>query len=71
MAGKVMKASDFRKLTAEEIWKKVEDKKREIMNLRFQFARAQVANPRRVKVLRVEIARAMTVYHEKTGEARV
>lgn len=69
MAGKVMKATDFRKLTVEEIRKKVEDKKREIMNLRFQFARAQVANPRRLKVLRVEISRAMTVFQEKTGES--
>ena len=69
MAGKIMKATEFRKLTADEIRKKVDDKKREIMNLRFQFARAQVANPKRLKVLRVEIARAMTVFHEKTGES--
>ncbi len=62
-----MKPADLRKLSLPELEKKVSDLRREWMNLRFQVARSQVANSRKIRVIRRDIARALTIYREKTG----
>lgn len=62
-----MKPADLRKLSLPELEKKVSDLRREWMNLRFQVARSQVANSRKIRVIRRDIARVLTIYREKTG----
>jgi len=62
-----MKPEDLRKLTLPELEKKGSDLRREWMNLRFQVARSQVANSRKIRLIRRDIARVLTIYREKAG----
>lgn len=62
-----MKSSDMRALTAEELKQKENDFRRELFNLRFRLATGEVENPMRVRAVRKDIARVLTVMAEKTG----
>jgi large subunit ribosomal protein L29 len=65
-----VKASQLRELTADELAKKVEDLKSELFNLRFRLATGELDNPMRVRLVRRDIARALTVQRarELAGE---
>ncbi len=56
-----MKAKDFRELSTEELNNKLVDLKKELFNLRFQSAINQLENPMRIKAVKKDIARIMTV----------
>ncbi|MCL2159615.1 MAG: 50S ribosomal protein L29, partial [Oscillospiraceae bacterium] len=56
-----MKASEIRELSKEEIEKKVKELKEELFNLRFQHAINQLDNPIRLKHVRKDIARSLTI----------
>ena len=56
-----MKASEFEKMTIEELDKKIADLKEELFNLRFQLATGQLQNTMQIPALKRDIARAMTV----------
>ena len=58
-----MKSKELRDLTAVELNKKLAELKEELFNLRFQHAINQLENPNRIKVVKKEIARVMTVLH--------
>ena len=56
-----MKASEIRALSAEQRGKKLAELKEELFNLRFQQAINQLENPMRIKAVKKDIARIMTV----------
>ena len=59
-----MKASEIRQLSQDELVQKVKDLKQELFNLRFQHAINQLDNPMRLKLVKKDIARTMTVLRE-------
>ena len=61
-----MKASKVRELTVEELVNKEKDLREELFRLRFQHVTGQLENPIRLRVLRRELARVITVRKEKT-----
>lgn len=58
-------AGELRELTAEELTDKLRQFKEELFNLRFQSATGQLANNRRLRLVRREIARIYTVLRER------
>jgi len=60
-----MKASEIRELTAEELQNKLKTLKEELFNLRFQLAINQLENPTRIKAVKKDIARVLTVLNEQ------
>ena len=64
-----MKVNDIRKMTTEEINKKVVDAKQELFNLRFESALGNLEKPSRIKELRHDVARLKTVLREREMEA--
>lgn len=60
-----MRASEIRKLSPEELSEKLKDLKTELFNLRFQHAINQLENPLKLKAVKKDIARVLTVMKEK------
>lgn len=60
-----MKPSEIRKLAPGEIEKLVREKKRELMELRFQASIGQLSQNHRIRETRRLIARLLTVLREK------
>lgn len=60
-----MKMADIRKLTTEDLNKKLEENKKELFNLRFAGATGNLEKPHRIKELRHEVARIKTVIRER------
>lgn len=59
-----MKASELRNLTKEELQKKLKEARQELFNLRFQLATGQLKNYKRIKQVKKDIARILTVLKE-------
>ena len=59
-----MKAKEIRELSDAELQSKLNDLKAELFNLRFQLAVNQLDNPMRIKAVKKDIARIMTVLQE-------
>lgn len=59
-----MRTEKVRELTKDELIAEVEDRKKELFNLRFQLATGQLDNPMRIREVRKAIARAKTILHE-------
>ncbi|MBP5618382.1 MAG: 50S ribosomal protein L29 [Clostridia bacterium] len=62
-----MKAKDFREMSVDELNNKLVELKKELFNLRFQSAVNQLDNPMRIKAVKKDIARIMTVLKESDG----
>lgn len=60
-----MKAKDVHDLSGEELAVRMDDLKGTYMKLRFQHATAQLDNVNKVKAIRRDIARVMTVINER------
>ena len=58
-------AGELRELSEEELTDKLRQSKEELFNLRFQMATGQLANNRRLRTVRQEIARIYTVLRER------
>ncbi|MBU3685017.1 MAG: 50S ribosomal protein L29 [Mycobacteriaceae bacterium] len=58
-------AGELRESTDEELTTKLRESKEELFNLRFQMATGQLANNRRLRAVRQEIARIYTVLRER------
>jgi large subunit ribosomal protein L29 len=56
---------ELRELTDDELADKLRESKEELFNLRFQMATGQLANNRRLHVVRQEIARVYTILRER------
>lgn len=62
-----MKTSEIREMTVEELNSKLSELKEELFNLRFQHAVNQLDNPHRITDVKRDIARVMTILHEKNA----
>ncbi len=60
-----MKTNELRKLTTEELTKKVHTNKEELFNLRMQKATGTLEKPSRIHELRKEVARINTILNER------
>ncbi len=60
-----MKAVELRKLKVEELQKKADELKMELLKLRFQQKISGLDNPMAIKNLKRDIARVLTVIREK------
>jgi large subunit ribosomal protein L29 len=62
------RAMELRDLPDEELLARLESAKEELFNLRFQFATGQLDNPMRMKTVRHDVARLLTVLRERQTE---
>lgn len=62
-----MKAKELRDMTSAELNAKLKELKEELFNLRFQSAINQLENTHRITDVKKDIARVMTVLHEKNA----
>lgn len=63
-----MKAAELREGTLEELERKEQDLRRELFNLRFQQATGEIENPMRLRAIKKDIARVLTVAGEKKSK---
>ncbi|MBU0520517.1 50S ribosomal protein L29 [bacterium] len=59
-----MKMSEINQLTRDEIQQRFEDTREELLNLRFQLATHQLDNQVKIRLVRRNLARMVTVLHE-------
>ena len=62
-----MKASELKKLSVEELNKKLAELKDELFKIRFQHAINQLDKPHKIADVKKDIARVMTVITEKNA----
>ena len=60
-----MKAATLRDMTTIELEERLEQDRQELFNLRFQAATQQIDNPRRLRELRKNVARILTLLQER------
>jgi len=60
-----VKANELRGLSDQELFEKLEDAKRQLMNLRFQLAIGQLDNKSKIKETKRDIARIKTIIKER------
>jgi large subunit ribosomal protein L29 len=65
-----VKAKDLRDLTDEELENQLADRRRDLFNLRFQAATGALENTARLKLAKREVARILSVRHEREGTGR-
>jgi len=63
-----MKNKDIRKISNDELVSTINNLKKELLNLRFQAATAQLTNPMRISEVKKEIARAKTILTENQNQ---
>ena len=66
---KTVKAGKIREMAAAELDKRAGEIREELFKLRFQHATGQLENPVRMRTLRRELARVLTVRHEQAVAA--
>ncbi len=64
-----MTASEFKAKTPEQLREQLVALKKEAFNLRFQQATGQLENTARMRAVRKDVARIMTVLNQKAAEA--
>ena len=62
-----MKAKEIREMTSEELNAKLKELKNDLFNLRFQLAINHLDNPHKIKAVKKDIARIMTILHQKNN----
>ena len=62
-----MRARDLRDLSDDELENALHDRRQELFNLRFQSATGALENSARLKLAKREIARILTIRHEREG----
>lgn len=63
-----MKTEELRKLSTEELQKKIKENKEELFNLRFQQATGNLEKPVRLRELRKQVAKMKTIIRERELE---
>jgi large subunit ribosomal protein L29 len=66
-----VKAEELRELDPEELSGRLKGARRELFELRFKLAVGQLDNPRQIRRVRGEIARILTVVHERRLDEEV
>jgi len=64
-----MKAQELRDLTVEDLRQKEDDLAEQLFALRLQKVTGQLDNPSKLRTVRRDLARVLTVVNEKSGEA--
>jgi large subunit ribosomal protein L29 len=64
-----LKANELRDLTDEELVEHMRETRKQLFNLRFQHATGQLDNPRKLRLIRQDIARIMTIQNERGKES--
>ena len=62
-----MKTNELRKLSTEELVKRVEEDKHELFDLRLKQSTGSLEKPSQIKNLRKEVARIKTILKEREG----
>ena len=62
-----MKPSELITLTVDELGQKEKDLRKELFNLRFQLATGEIENPMRIRTVRKDIARVLTIRSETSN----
>ena len=60
-----MKVEKVRDMTDAEIEEQLKSLRKELLNLRFQFVTHQLNNPARIRLVRRDIARLLTIRRER------
>jgi large subunit ribosomal protein L29 len=60
-----LRTRELRDLTDQELAERLSERRQELFNLRFQSATGALENPARLKLAKREIARILTVRHER------
>jgi large subunit ribosomal protein L29 len=60
-----VKPSELRAMTPDELAEKEKDLRKELFNLRFQMATGEIENPMRIRTVRKDIAKVLTIKGEK------
>ena len=63
------KITTIREMSTEELHARLRDLKQESLNLRLQQATGQLENSARVRLVRREVARVMTILSERKNQA--
>jgi large subunit ribosomal protein L29 len=63
-----MKAAELREMGDDELLARLEGLKEELFNLRFQSATGQLDNPMRIKDVRHDVARVLTILRGRQSE---
>jgi large subunit ribosomal protein L29 len=61
-----VKPPELRAMTTEELIKKEQDLRKELFNLRFQQATGEIENPLRIRAVKKDIVRVLTIMTEKS-----
>ena len=61
----MMKTTEIRKLSVEELTKKLDELKKDLFMLRMQHATNQLDNPMQIAAVKKDIARVKTIIREK------
>jgi len=64
-----MKASEFREMTDRELQDRLQQARDELFRLRFQHATKQLGNPMRLREVRHDVARILTIVREREQAA--
>ena len=65
------RVAELRELPDEQLIERLESHKEELFNLRFQLATGQLDNPMRIKEVRHDVSRILTVLRERQPEQEV
>jgi len=63
-----MKTNELRESSNEELGQKEADLREELFKLKFQLASGQIENTMRIRKVRKDIARVLTVYRERVAQ---
>ena len=63
-----MKPRDLRDMTDDQLESALHDRRQELFNLRFQAATGALENTSRLKLAKREIARILTVRHDRQAQ---
>jgi len=64
-----LKANELRDLSDDELVERMRETRKQLFNLRFQHATGQLDNPRKLRLVRQDIARIMTIQGERERTA--
>jgi large subunit ribosomal protein L29 len=62
-----LKASEIRELTDDELERRLDESRQELFNLRFQHATGALENPAALGAAKRDIARLLTLTHERAA----
>ena len=65
-----MKPAELKDLTVDELTQKEMDLRKELFNLRFQQATGEIENPKRIHMVKKDIARVLTIRTDKMKDTK-